>query len=86
MSDPNREVSEKEIDDKLEEIFDGDERVRIVHTMKFLALILFNIRKDFQELYKDYTEFKERVLDVLKPNEKSIEKKIDNNDIERLFL
>ena len=62
--DGNKEVSEQEIDDRLEELFDGKERFSIKHMIKFLALILFNLRKDFVELKKDYVEFKERVLDV----------------------
>lgn len=46
-----KEVSEKQIDDKLNEImtFDGD-FVDASHTIKFLAKILYNLRFDLNEL------------------------------------
>jgi len=90
-----REVSEKEIDDRLEELLDipdDKEFEHLTHTIKFIALILFNLRKDFVELYKDYAEFKELVMDVVnipkidkrdKNNKKDVG---ENNDITKLYI
>lgn len=49
-----REVSEKEIDNRLEEIINtSDDKgyKNINHVIRLIALILFNVRKELNELY-----------------------------------
>ena len=93
MSELDREVSEKEIDDALEKIVDIDDKEKfdnLTHTISFMARILFNMRKDYLEWLKDYAEFKELVMDVVgiertDKEKKSIEKLIENSDIKMLY-
>ena len=91
-----RVVSEQEIDDQLEkylEIPDNKQFTELTHVIKFLALILFNLRKDYAELYNDYIILKDRILDVFnkqgmekKSNEEVLEEKTENYDTKRLYL
>ena len=86
MSD--REVSEQEIDNRLEELLEipeDKEFEHLTHTIKFLALIMFNMRKDYLELYKDYAEFKELIMNVVKPKE-VLKEKIGNNDFKTSYI
>ena len=57
-----REVTEKEIDNRLEEIIntsDDEGFKNNIHVIRLLALILFNLRKDFVELCKVCDDFME---------------------------
>ena len=91
MSEEDREVSEKEIDDALEKIIEIDDKEKfdnLTHTISFLARILFNLRKDSLEWLKDYAEFKELVMDVVgieRIDKKKIEKLIENSDVKMLY-
>ena len=55
-----REVSEQEIDDRLEEIHEGKDIEDVAHVLQFLGLILFNLRKDFEALGQELDNKKDK--------------------------
>ena len=83
-----REVSEKEIDNRLEEIINtSDDKgfKNVIHVIRLLALILFNIRKDFVELNKIWDDFIEDQEEDSEPIAKPIAKKI-KDDATTIFI
>lgn len=74
-----REVSESEITNRLENIIAGEDRIRIKHTLRLLAILINNIRCDQETLEEEVKKIKGGLLKVFK-SEDLIEEEVKENE------
>jgi len=69
-----RPVSEREIDERLNEIINDEEMsIRIKHTLRFLSILIYNLRFDLVLLTNKVEELKRHLLNCLKEEEQEEE-------------
>jgi len=81
-----RPVSEEEIDERLNKIINDEEMsIRIKHTLRFLSILIYNLRFDLVLLTNEVEELKRHLLNCLKEEEKE-EEVPENAECEGYYL